>query len=196
MKPSGCESRAAEFSQQPRASLAWERGNPFLRSVDSEPMSHAIEPRKRVRGSCGRSRTRSRVRRDVKASLARFLRGRRSMCVAVKRVSRELGRSCPLHGIYLRQLGGRVQQTPRPCGVRRSPHGSKATGATVVPPSEGIRSAAGWMAGSLSVRAVPMKPGQPRSIATRRREGGRLNMEPAPGPTPDASTFKSVSTQR
>ena len=46
---------------------------------------------------------------------------------------------------------------------------------------------AGWMAGSLSVRVVPMKPGQRHSTATRRREGGRLNMESFLGTTTDAS---------
>jgi CheY-like chemotaxis protein len=34
MKPSGCDSRAAEFSQQPQASLAWEQGNLLPRPRD------------------------------------------------------------------------------------------------------------------------------------------------------------------
>jgi hypothetical protein len=36
---------------------------------------------------------------------------------------------------------------------------------------------AGEVAGSLSVRIVPVKPGQSSSMATRWREGGRLFME-------------------
>lgn len=90
---------------------------------------------------------------------------------------------------HRRRSDGRLAPTSRPCGGVPAAAWERSSGTTVVPPSEGIRSAAGGMAGSLSVRIVPMKPGQSPSMATRRREGGRLNMEPFLGTTTNASEF-------
>lgn len=54
MDPSGRELRAAHPAKagpQPVASLAWFRGRPWLRSVDSECESRVMEPRKNVVGA-------------------------------------------------------------------------------------------------------------------------------------------------
>jgi hypothetical protein len=195
VKPGGCEARAAEFSRQPQASLAWKRGNPLLRSVDSEPLSHVIEPRKSQTEEAAVVPLAAAASNGALQRVPFGSSGVEGACAWRQEGFAGTWEIPAISTDSSAASGWPRSTTPRPGDVRRSSHGSKATGATAVPPSEGRRSAAGRMAGSLSVRVVPMKPGQFPSKTTRRREGGRLNMEPAPGPTPDASTFKRVSTQ-
>ena len=103
--------------------------------------------------------------------------------MAARGFVRELGRSCHLH----RQLAAKrmaARRTHPGLVAARRPHtGAKfrRSGGTVH--DEGNEVEAGQVAGSLSVRAVPTKPGQSSSMATRQREGGRLLMELLLGPT-------------
>ena len=136
------------------------------------------------RESHGGSLNRGRVGRSDKASSIRSSPGSKEHGVAARGFVRELGRSCHLH----RQLAAKRMAAsathPRPRGIASVSHAGaklRRNGGTVH--DEGNEVEAGRVAGSLSVRTVPMKPGQSSSMTTRQREGGRLLMELLLGPT-------------
>jgi len=148
-----------------------------IEEVTAVPLAVAASPAALRRVACGSS-------------------GVEGTCAWRQGFLRELGRSCHLHGSLAAQ-GWPPPPTPRPCVGASARAWERSPDATVVPSmAKENEAAAGGMTGSLSVWIVPVKPGERFSTTTRRREGGRLKVEPTSGTTPDASTSVSVSPQR
>ena len=142
---------------QPEPSVAWSGGDPGCEAHTGSLAGRVIEPRnRRDRGSRrrdGRGRHHRR-RRDWPGAAGSAGVVERGMQAGV---AQEPGRSRRLHRRRGPADGRHTSSVPAP-GV---PAPRERTGRTVVPPSEGRRSAAGRAARSRSSLMVPPKSGNP-----------------------------------
>ena len=167
------------------------RGQPALRSVDSESQSHAIELRKTNRGSLCFSDVRGHAAAPQWSGVAVPPESTEHGQTDIG-VLQELGRSCRL----LSEIPAGDTGLPTPgfngALVRWGAKRTSARGGTA---KRRQRSAAGWAAGSRSALIVPLKQGNsPRRALGR--EAKRRPADPSTGNRWSTLRLRSLSTER